>query len=211
MSVSRVRENRMHGSMRRREATKTSRASTRRAAAEASRRPYRTSRLRRWTPEARAGCCIPVRSSSLLSGGRGSLVRQQGARSCARGTTAASGHGRHDRCRGRNALEREVRDHAGKGAPSAQTRRGDWSSGHVRTLISDTAQSGDRISRACAERNLPSRRCFEGGLGMCALAPGNAGGSDVVGFAGSFSISAARRGSGCDLRVRERIRACERA
>ncbi len=42
MSVSRVRENRMHGSMRRREATKTSRASTRRAAAEASRRPYKT-------------------------------------------------------------------------------------------------------------------------------------------------------------------------
>jgi transposase InsO family protein len=40
MSVSRVRENRMHGSMRRREATPASRASTRRAAAEASRRPY---------------------------------------------------------------------------------------------------------------------------------------------------------------------------
>jgi hypothetical protein len=40
MSVSRVRENRMHGSMRRREATTASRASTRRAAAEASRRPY---------------------------------------------------------------------------------------------------------------------------------------------------------------------------
>src|ERR1039458_7586398 len=40
MSVSRVRENRMHGSMRRREATTASRASTGRAAAEASRRPY---------------------------------------------------------------------------------------------------------------------------------------------------------------------------
>jgi transposase InsO family protein len=40
MSVSRVRENRMHGSMRRREATPASRASTCRAAAEASRRPY---------------------------------------------------------------------------------------------------------------------------------------------------------------------------
>jgi putative transposase len=40
MSVSRVRENRMHGSMRRREAITASRASTRRAAAEASRRPY---------------------------------------------------------------------------------------------------------------------------------------------------------------------------
>jgi len=40
MSVSRVRENRMHGSMRRREATTASRASTRRAAMEASRRPY---------------------------------------------------------------------------------------------------------------------------------------------------------------------------
>jgi putative transposase len=40
MSVSRVRENRMHGSMRRREAITVSRASTRRAAAEASRRPY---------------------------------------------------------------------------------------------------------------------------------------------------------------------------
>ena len=40
MSVSRVRENRMHGSMRRREATPDSRASTRRAAEEASRRPY---------------------------------------------------------------------------------------------------------------------------------------------------------------------------
>src|SRR5450755_3486248 len=40
MSESRVRENRMHGSMRRREATTASRASTRRAAAEASRRPY---------------------------------------------------------------------------------------------------------------------------------------------------------------------------
>jgi putative transposase len=40
MSVSRVRENRMHGSMRRREATTASRASTRRAAVEASRRPY---------------------------------------------------------------------------------------------------------------------------------------------------------------------------
>jgi hypothetical protein len=40
MSESRVRENRMHGSMRRREATNASRASTRRAAAEASRRPY---------------------------------------------------------------------------------------------------------------------------------------------------------------------------
>jgi hypothetical protein len=44
MSVSRVRENRMHGSMRRREATTTSRASTRRAAADASRRPYNWSR-----------------------------------------------------------------------------------------------------------------------------------------------------------------------
>jgi hypothetical protein len=40
MSESRVRENRMHGSMRRREATNTSRASTCRAVAEASRRPY---------------------------------------------------------------------------------------------------------------------------------------------------------------------------
>ncbi len=40
MSVSRVRENRMHGSMRRREATPDSRASTCRAAEEASRRPY---------------------------------------------------------------------------------------------------------------------------------------------------------------------------
>jgi transposase InsO family protein len=40
MSVSRVRENRMHGSMRRREATTASRANTRRAAMEASRRPY---------------------------------------------------------------------------------------------------------------------------------------------------------------------------
>jgi hypothetical protein len=40
MSESRVRENRMHGSMRRREATNASRARTRRAAAEASRRPY---------------------------------------------------------------------------------------------------------------------------------------------------------------------------
>ena len=40
MSESRVRENRMHGSMRRREATTASRASTRRAAEEASRRPY---------------------------------------------------------------------------------------------------------------------------------------------------------------------------
>ena len=46
MSVSRVRENRMHGSMRRREATTASRASTRRAAMEASRRPYmRTAEL----------------------------------------------------------------------------------------------------------------------------------------------------------------------
>jgi hypothetical protein len=43
MSVSRVRENRMHGSMRRREATNASRASTRRAAADASRRPYKDS------------------------------------------------------------------------------------------------------------------------------------------------------------------------
>ncbi len=42
MSVSRVRENRMHGSMRRAEATPDSRASTRRAAEEASRRPYGT-------------------------------------------------------------------------------------------------------------------------------------------------------------------------
>ena len=40
MSESRVRENRMHGSMRRREATTASRASTRRAAEGASRRPY---------------------------------------------------------------------------------------------------------------------------------------------------------------------------
>src|ERR1700757_3724400 len=40
MSESRVRENRTHGSMRRREATTASRASTRRAAAEAPRRPY---------------------------------------------------------------------------------------------------------------------------------------------------------------------------
>jgi hypothetical protein len=40
MSESRVRENRTHGSMRRREATTASRASTRRAAEEASRRPY---------------------------------------------------------------------------------------------------------------------------------------------------------------------------
>ena len=40
MSESRVRENRTHGSMRRREATNPSRASTRRAAAETSRRPY---------------------------------------------------------------------------------------------------------------------------------------------------------------------------
>jgi hypothetical protein len=40
MSESRVRENRTHGSMRRREATNASRARTRRAAAEASRRPY---------------------------------------------------------------------------------------------------------------------------------------------------------------------------
>jgi hypothetical protein len=40
MSESRVRENRTHGSMRRREATNASRASTRRTAAEASRRPY---------------------------------------------------------------------------------------------------------------------------------------------------------------------------
>ena len=41
MSESRVRENRTHGSMRRREATTASRASTRRAAEEASRRPYK--------------------------------------------------------------------------------------------------------------------------------------------------------------------------
>ena len=40
MSVSRVRENRMHGSMRRREASPASRASTRRTALAASRRPY---------------------------------------------------------------------------------------------------------------------------------------------------------------------------
>jgi hypothetical protein len=40
MSESRVRENRTHGSMRRREATTASRASTCRAAAQASRRPY---------------------------------------------------------------------------------------------------------------------------------------------------------------------------
>ena len=42
MSVSRVRENRLHGSMRRREATPDSRANTCRAAGDASRRPYRT-------------------------------------------------------------------------------------------------------------------------------------------------------------------------
>jgi hypothetical protein len=40
MSESCVRENRMHSSMRRREAATASRASTRRAAEEASRRPY---------------------------------------------------------------------------------------------------------------------------------------------------------------------------
>ncbi len=40
LAAQRVRENRMHGSMRRREAPPASRASTRRAAAEASRRPY---------------------------------------------------------------------------------------------------------------------------------------------------------------------------
>src|ERR1039457_1791188 len=40
MSETRGRENRTHGSMRRREATTASRASTRRAAEEASRRPY---------------------------------------------------------------------------------------------------------------------------------------------------------------------------
>jgi hypothetical protein len=43
MSESRVRENRMHGSMRRREATSTSRASTRRTEEHASRRPYTSS------------------------------------------------------------------------------------------------------------------------------------------------------------------------
>jgi hypothetical protein len=46
MSESRVRENRTHGSMRRREATTASRASTRRAAEEASRRPYNISYVR---------------------------------------------------------------------------------------------------------------------------------------------------------------------
>jgi len=40
MSESRVRENRMHGSRRRREAISASRASTRRAAGQTSRRPY---------------------------------------------------------------------------------------------------------------------------------------------------------------------------
>src|SRR6266567_3015500 len=40
MSVSRVRENRMHGSKRRREATPASQASTRCADGQASRRPY---------------------------------------------------------------------------------------------------------------------------------------------------------------------------
>jgi hypothetical protein len=52
MSESRVRENRMHGSMRRREATNASRASTRRAAAEASRRPYDAAVGAGWTEQA---------------------------------------------------------------------------------------------------------------------------------------------------------------
>ena len=44
MSESRVRENRMHGSMRRREAITASRASACRAVLVASRRPYRPAR-----------------------------------------------------------------------------------------------------------------------------------------------------------------------